>query len=172
MDPAYGSIFQNLYSAQSETGYLGQFRAAVAPDPQSTRDTEAIRRLIDEAEADLTRSTTQTLRSDARYFLLLNLLQMVFIPFQLHDSPLSTRGVLGDFDPFSSGGTSADLLSALRDDLSLILNDAAGRQAQRVGFQYPSAPQDREISSHLVMEAVVANWSQLKLASFRIWGER
>ena len=85
MDPSYGSIFQNLYSAQSETGYLGQFRAAVAPDPQSTRDTESIRRLIDEAEADLTRSTTQTLRSDARYFLLLNLLQMVFIPFQLHD---------------------------------------------------------------------------------------
>ena len=84
MDPAYGRNFQNLYSTQSETGYLGQFRAAVAPDPQSIRDTESIRRLIDEAEANLTRSTTQTLRSDARYFLLLNLLQMVFLPFQLH----------------------------------------------------------------------------------------
>ena len=100
MDPAYGSIFQNLYSAQSETGYLGQFRAAVAPDPQSTRDTESIRRLIDEAEAELTRSTTQTLRSDARYFLLLNLMQMVFIPFQLHDGPLSTRGFFPSSAPF------------------------------------------------------------------------
>src|ERR1700733_11729651 len=115
MDPAYGSIFQNLYSAQSETGYLGQIRAAVAPDPQSTRDTETIRRLIDEAEAELTRSTTQTLRSDARYFLLLNLLQMVFIPFQLHAGPFPGAEVLGDLGPFPSGGTSADLLSALRD---------------------------------------------------------
>jgi hypothetical protein len=172
MDPAYGSIFQNLYSAQSETGYVGQFRATVAPDPQSARDTEAIRRLIDEAEAELTRSTAQTLRSDARYFLLLNLLQMVFIPFRLRDSPFSGAGTLGGLGAFPSGGTSADLLSALRDDLSLILNDAAGRHERRVGFQYPSAPQDREISSHLVMEAVVANWSALKLASFRIWGER
>ena len=172
MDPAYGSIYQNLYSAQSETGYAGQYRAAVGPEPQLARDTETIRRAIDAAEAEIARSTGQTLRSDARYFLLVNLMQMVLLPFRLHEGPLSTRGVFGEPGSFSGGGTSDDLISSLGDDLKLILRYAAGRQGQGGGFQYSSATQDREISSHLVMEAVVANWSQLKLASFRIWGER
>ncbi len=87
MDPAYGSIYQNLYSAQSETGYAGQYRAAVGPEPQLARDTETIRRAIDAAEAEIARSTGQTLRSDARYFLLLNLTQMVLLPFRLHEGP-------------------------------------------------------------------------------------
>jgi hypothetical protein len=170
MDPAYGSIFQNLYSAQSDIGSIGPFRAAVAPD--LARDSEVIRRAIDEVQAELKETTAKTLRSDAKYFLLLNLLQMVFTPLRLHGGPLLAGEGFAGSGPIPEGGTFADLISFLRDDLRLILNDAARRQEGREKLQDSSAPQDREISSHLVMEAIVANWSQLGLNSFRIWGER
>jgi hypothetical protein len=170
MDPDYGSIFQNLYSAQSGTGSVGEFRAAVAPD--LARDSAVIRRTIDELEAELKETTAKTLRSDAKYFLSLNLLQMVFIPLRLHGGPLPAGEGLAGSRSIPEGSTFADLISFLRDDLRLILNDAARRQEGREKLQYSSAPQDREISSHLVMEAIVANWSQLGLNSFRIWGEK
>jgi hypothetical protein len=169
MDPGYGSIFQNLYSARPDTGYAGQVSAAVGPDPESANETEVIRQAIDAAEAELRRSTSQTLRSDARYFLLINLLQMVFVPFRRRGRTFLTGEAYAGISPGPEPGTFAELTSYLRDDLRLILNDAARRQE---GPQYSLAPQASEISSHLVMEAIVANWSQLRLNSFRIWGER
>ena len=70
--------------------------------------------------------------------------------------------------PFT--GPTIELGNMLEGDLDLLLSDAARRHAARQR-SLRDGP-DREISGHAVVEALAANWTQLKLNSYRIWGER
>jgi len=114
-----------------------------------------VREAIDEADARLFQSTRRKLRADAKYFLLLNFMQMVLAPVRLRGSDVA-----------------AALASSLVADVSLVVNEAARQQQSRerdLGLS-GLAPEQSDLSGHVVLEAVANNWKDLKLSSFRIWG--
>jgi hypothetical protein len=83
-------------------------------------------------------------------------MQMVFAPVRLRRSP--------DIE---------ELASSLAADINLVLTEAARRQQirERDSALPGLAPEQFELSSHAVMEAVATTWNNLRLSSFRIWGE-
>jgi hypothetical protein len=161
MDPSYERIFEDLYNLQSGRDVPGRAQIREAARFPSNEPFTRVRETIDDADRRLSDREGLHLRSDARFFLLLNLTEMVARPIQM-------RAGLPPFE-----GPSAELGSMLSGDLDLLLSDAARRHTARqpylsAGRQEP----DREISGHSVVEALAANWTRLKLNSYRIWGER
>lgn len=160
MDPAYEHIFDDLYNARSDRNYPNRALIFEAANFQSDEPVTAVRQTVDNANEQLEASQGLQLRSDARYFLLLNLSEMVVRPIQMRTGE----------PPFA--GPSGDLDSMLRADLDLLLSYAARRHIERQRSLGVGRPPDREISGHTVVEALAANWTRLKLNSYRIWGER
>lgn len=160
MDPAYEHIFDDLYNAQSDREYPNRGRIFEAANFASDEPVRTVRQTIDEADRELVATQRLKLRSDARYFLLLNLSEMVVRPVQIRTGP----------PPFV--GPSEELDSILRTDVNLLVADAARRHNERQVTLARVRPPEREISGHLVVEALAANWTHLKLNSYRIWGER
>ena len=160
MDPAYEHIFDDLYNVQSNRDYPDRARIFEAGNFASDEPVATVRRTIDDADRRLTNYEGLRLRSDARYFLLLNLSEMVVRPIQMHTGE----------PPFV--GPSGELDSILRTDVNLLVADAARRHNERQVSLAQVRPPEREISGHSVVEALAANWTKLKLNSYRIWGER
>jgi hypothetical protein len=160
MDPAYEHIFDDLYNVQSDRNYPNRARIFEAGNFQSDEPVTTVRQTVDSANEQLEASQGLRLRSDARYFLLLNLSEMVVRPIQMRTGE----------PPFA--GPSGDLDRMLRGDLDLLLSDAARRHAERQRSLGGGRRPDPEISGHSIIEALAANWTRLKLNSYRIWGER
>lgn len=157
MEAAYRDIFETMYTRRPspsfpnlEREYLPLFLYPFGPDELF------VRQAIDEADAGLFQSRRRKLRADAKYFLLLNFMQMVFAPVRL-------RG----------GGVTAELTSSLVADIDLVINEAARQQEIRERDSESSglAPEPSDVTGHAVLEAVATNWGNLRLSSFRIWGE-
>lgn len=160
MDPVYEHIFDDLYNVQSDREYPNRARIFEAANFASDEPVRAVRQTIDEADRELAVTQRLKLRSDARYFLLLNLSEMVVRPVQMRTGT----------PPFA--GPSEELDSFLRTDVNLLISDAARRHNERQRSLAQVRPPDREISGHSVVEVLAANWTRLKLNSYRIWGER
>ena len=160
MDPVYEHIFDDLYSAQTDREYPNRARIVEAAIFASDEPVKAVRQTIDEADRELVATRRLKLRSDARYFLLLNLSEMVVRPVQMRTGT----------PPFV--GPSEELNSILRTDVNLLVADAARRHNERQIALAQARPPESEISGHSVVEALAANWKRLKLNSYRIWGER
>jgi hypothetical protein len=160
MDPAYDHIFGDLFEFRSNREDLNRpqtFEAERYPPDEAAR---AVRETIEEADRGLVALQGLRLRSDARYFLLVNLTEMVVRPVQLRTGE----------PPFA--GPSAELENILLGDVRLLVSDAARRHMERQASLARVRPPDREISGHSIVEALAANWTRLKLNSYRIWGER
>jgi hypothetical protein len=160
MDPVYDQVFNNLYEFRSNRDDPNRpetFETERVPPDEAAR---AVRDTIDEADRGLGALEGLRLRSDARYFLLVNLTEMVVRPVQLRTGE----------QPFA--GPSAELESVLLGDVKLLVSDAARRHMDRQASLARVRPPDREISGHSVVEALAANWTRLKLNSYRIWGEQ
>jgi hypothetical protein len=159
MDSEYKDIFERLYQPLSDREFPNPeyWRFAYAPQNPMADDSEAIRQAIDEAERELIRSSRRRIRADAKYFLFLNFMEMVFLPMRV-------RGV-------RFGVEERSLL--LGEDVSLVVNSAARLQAERERIPGPPGQflEVPELSGHSVVEAVAFNWRNLKLSDFRIWGE-
>jgi hypothetical protein len=160
MEPTYEHIFDDLYNVWSDQDYPNRPRIAELASFKSNEPVNTVRRTIEDAQQALEVSEGLRLRSDARYFLLMNLSEMVARPIQMRTGE----------PPFE--GPSAELDSVLRGDLDLLLSDAARRHIERQRSLGAGRRPDREISGHSVVEALAANWTRLKLNSYRIWGER
>lgn len=160
MDPVYEHIFGDLYNASYERDDPNRARIAKAATFQSNETIRAVRETIEEADRGLVATEGLRLRSDARYFLLLNLTEMVVRPVQMRTGE----------PPFA--GPSEELESMLLGDVKLLVSDAARRHNERQRSLALVRPPEREISGHSVVEALAANWTRLKLNSYRIWGER
>lgn len=160
MDPVYEHIFGDLYNASYDRDYPNRVRIAEAANFQSNKPIRIVQEIIEEADRELVAKEKLRLRSDALYFLLLNLTEMVVRPIQMR---------IGE-PPFA--GPSAELDSMLRADVNLLVSEAARRHMERQQSLGRVRPPDREISGHSVVEALAANWTHLKLNSYRIWGER
>lgn len=153
MDPIYAHIFDDFYNAQSDREYPDRDRIMRAASFSSDRPVRRVRDIIEKAESGLESEFGLRLRSDARYFLLLNLTEMMVRPIQARTGE----------PPFERNGELQDMLVG---DVRLLVLDAARRHRD-----HAKVP-DREISGHRVVEALAANWSRLRLNSYRIWGER
>jgi hypothetical protein len=161
MDPSFERIFEDLYNVQSGQDVPDRPRLLEASRFSSSETFARVRETIDDADRRLADQEGLRLRSDARFFLLINLTEMVARPIQMR-----TRSA-----PFS--GPTAELGDILRGDLDLLLEDAARRHEERQrALGRGRIEPDREISGHSVVEALAANWTRLKLNSYRIWGER
>lgn len=160
MDPSYDHIFDDLYNLQSGRDFPDRERVREVSRFRSNDAFTQVRQTIDEADRRLVDDEGLRLRSDARFFLLINLTEMVARPIQMRTGVSSIEG------------PSAELGSILRGDLELLLSDAARRHTRRQRDLGPRGELDREISGHSVVEALAANWTRLKLNSYRIWGER
>lgn len=160
MEPAYEHIFDDLYNVWSDRDDLNRSRIVELARYQSNEPMNTVHRTIENAQQALEESEGLRLRSDARYFLLMNLSEMVVRPIQIRTGEMPFKEPSGDLD------------SILRGDLNLLLFDAARRHRERQRSFGAGRRPDREISGHLVVEALAANWTRLKLNSYRIWGER
>ena len=155
MDPVYDQVFRNLYEFRSNRPET--FEPERYPPDEAA---QAVRDTIDEADRGLGALEGLRLRSDARYFLLVNLTEMVVRPVQLRTGE----------PPFA--GPSAELESILLADVRLLISDAGRRHMEHQASLARVRRPDLEISGHTVVEALAANWTRLKLNSYRIWGER
>jgi hypothetical protein len=157
MDSEYRAIFERLYQPVPDPSYdkLEYRLFAWSPYLQS-EDGIAVRQAIDAADAELLKSSGRKIRADAKYFLFLNLMEMVFLPMQIRGR--SFREELGP---------------ALRADLNLLVNDAVRLQErrERIPGEAVMLPQEPELSGHSVLEAIALNWRQLKLSDLRVWGD-
>jgi hypothetical protein len=145
MENQYREIFSLLYGPVTRVvdyppGESVRVLYQTLPRERPYQETEddVVRQVIDEVERD----GHYSIRPDAKYFLFVNLMQMVMIPLQLRE-----RRNLDD------------VRSLLRPDVGLVVRDAARRT------------RGEEISGHIMLESVAANWKNLKLSDLRIWGE-
>jgi hypothetical protein len=157
MDSEYKAIFERLYQPVPDPRYDRlEYRLFAWSPYLQTEDGIAVRQAIDAADAELLKSNRRRIRADAKYFLFLNLMEMVFLPMQM-------RGIsLGE-----------ERGPALRADLNLLVNDAVRLQErrERIPGEAVILPEEPELSGHSVLEAIALNWRQLKLSDFRIWGD-
>jgi hypothetical protein len=151
MDPQYRDIFQLLYKQEPEPRYW------VAQAPPLVDDSSVLHRTIDNVDEELFRSRRRRIRADAKYFLYVNFMEMVFLPIRIR------------------GRYPEELITSLRADLELVVNDAARLQEVRERRQGSGSealsPFEPELSGHSVLESVALNWRNLKLSDLRIWGE-
>lgn len=159
MDPSYEQIFADLYDVQSGQDVPNRVQLVQTSRFSSRETFTRVRETIDNAERRLGDKEGLRLRSDARFFLLLNLTEMVARPIQ------ARTGVA----PFT--GPSAGLGTMLEGDLDLLLSEAARRHDERQHSLGGRREPERAISGHSVVEALAANWTRLKVNSYRIWGE-
>ena len=142
MDAEYRDVFEAMYTRR--------ISPSIPPPGPPGQDELIVRHAIDDADARLFQSRQQRLRADAKYFLLLNFMQMVFAPVRLLGRDVT-----------------AELTSSLVADINLVVNEAARRQQILPGL----AAEQSDVSGHAVLEAVSNRWRDLNLSSFRIWGE-
>ena len=88
-------------------------------------------------------------RPDAKHFLLVNIHQMVVLPYSKFVDQGNGMVREGDFD----------WQQAIREDVEMILNEVS-----------PDISQEGEISGHDVIESVSKVWDKLKSSSAQIWG--
>jgi hypothetical protein len=134
--------FDRAYRALADSYRIGQqyWGASLPPMP---RPIDA--RLVDDAISDITKELGlgNRLRSDARFFLLVNLYQMVLLP--LFYSEQMPR-------PWAS------LERDIRDDIRTIL-ETAGEQSNQ-----------REISGHIIVNVLSNVWKDLRVTKLNLWG--
>jgi hypothetical protein len=155
MDSEYKQIFDTLYQLQPEPPYLNRLFHVFYRGEPSLGDERVVRKAIDDAETRLLESTGRRIRADAKYFLLLNVMNMIVVPVQMR-----------------RGGTSEPLDSYIRSDVGLIVGEASRLQDERERSSGSPLPMEvsSELSGHSVLEAVAANWKNLRLSEFQIWG--
>lgn len=111
-------------------------------DPRiEVRRLSRIREEIDRATSRL--GLAETLRPDARYFLLINLDRMVALPFS---------------HPAAAQKDAEAIMDAIRQDVSAILETAV-----------EEAKGDEEISGGAVLRATASIWDKLRINRWKVW---
>jgi formyltetrahydrofolate synthetase len=138
MRTEYYAIYQNLlqtYEIQPQVVLRTGPFASINVTPDS------IMKLVDAAAA--TAGVADRLRPDARYFLTINLMQMVVLPVSQVGAPQDdANNILADVQ--------ADAITILR---------AAGEEQP-----------NEEVSGHAVIDALSKSWDKLRTVARNIWG--
>ncbi|HLJ86127.1 MAG TPA: hypothetical protein VKZ53_04850 [Candidatus Angelobacter sp.] len=145
MDQAYEKIFSRLYSSPFKSAIaLSTGRLGLLPSPNFRKRVRDITSSIEEAANELEKTEKKKLRSDAKYFLFINMAHMLEIPLEMH------------------GETNEYTAQKMKDDIKTVVKAAAALQ---------NADEPKQVSGHRIIEALSQKWSMLHLSSLRIWGK-
>ena len=148
MRKKYYDVYRDLYDiyrvSHSESAFFRPFRRLLGGPLSLSSDIRDLRMIDDaitRAQAEL--GLLDTLRPDARFFLLVNVHQMIVLPLTHRE---------GD-----SGGQIA-IENYVRDDVRAIL-EASREEAN-----------DNEISGHMIVDALSRVWRKLRTTELEVWG--
>ncbi len=140
MDSEYVRIFRNLYTRyRRPIQRSSDGRGSVLPIEIG----DAIEEIVGEL------GLGKIIRPDAKHFLLVNLHQMVVLPYVQRQ-----RG-MGQ----SQSSALAELRDSIREDVRTILSGAMERRVT-----------EEELSGHDIVKSLVESWSRLRCSRFEIWG--
>ena len=122
--------------------------------PKMTESAAIVRSYIEAAE----NKTGITLREDARWFLLVNFYEVVFLPLAAGRSAYERNDILRDIK--------ADI-NLVVETVGELGRDAAEPPSRRTGG---SGPDNGGASSHAVMKTVDKLWRKLKTGARDAWG--
>jgi hypothetical protein len=142
MDEIYSGIFSTLYNMQEGGRGWGVLPSSRVPDVRFFG--EQVRRTIDDVAGRIQRELGVLVRSDAKYFLWMNVLHMIATPILISEREPANR-----------------VLESAVHDVDLVMRTAAeGIEAH---------PGSREVSAHRVVDALSRSWGKMKLSDVRIW---
>jgi hypothetical protein len=139
MHPEYYDVYRDLldtYRVAARRFVLPAAPGFIHPRVQ----VETVIEAVDAAASEL--ALADRLRPDARYFLVINLYQMIALPFEHPDAPTRPH----------------DIVRELRADAKAILGEARGDAGTG------------EVTGHDVASAVPKVWQQLRTAKWELWG--
>jgi hypothetical protein len=135
-------IFENTYQQLYTAGPGDGPFVRHSFGPNQPNGDQRVRAAIDKADLRLRRSGRDGLRSDAKVLLLLNFVWMVDVPLAEHGE--AAYRAYSDAD--------------LESDVNTLVDAATARTG------------DASVSAHAMVDALSANWANLKLANSRLWG--
>jgi hypothetical protein len=145
MTTEYGNIYDQLFV---DYGYEFSYRSDRSYPffPNEATLIRAVRRAIDGADKEA------RLRADARYFMLVNLHQMVILPI-----------LIGRYGPYEIPDRSSEYLeNAIEQDVTAVVQNA---------LDTSRGDSDQQgLSAHQIMTAVNNIWDRLKTAEINLWG--
>jgi hypothetical protein len=160
MHQEFENLYQQLYVGWPYTTALqpvfdrlriGQMRDIV----------EDVRKAIDEAEA----TQSAKLRTDAKYFLLLNFVDMVLLPISIVREKRFN-------EPGSNIISEEKMRSDLAHDVREIINEAVRKKNDEVAelpWSERNKPEHKEISGHNVIDAIGNIWNEMKFNDYLYW---
>lgn len=142
MDEDFRPIYERLYrSYERPRDVLHRLRG------EAFRAGRDVTKAIEEVQGELERRLLPQLREDAKYFLLLNLIEMVYVPLAEESPSINIR----------------DLRPRLQDDIKTIAI-AASEDARSRG--------ENSVSTHAVVDALHNTWNKLNSAVSRVWEKK
>jgi len=142
MDDQFRPIYQTLYEGYRQTSTIlpryGGETLAVA---------KAVSEAIEQVQRQLQFDQQPILREDAKYFLLLCLVEMIYVPLR-EENPA---------DPHF------ELLADFSDDIKTIASNAS-QEARRQNEQF--------ISTHVIIDTLHGSWDRLKSGVRRLWEKK
>lgn len=145
MRQEFNEIYNNLFADYIYESDIN--RARIIPYGEFEL-AKMIRRTIDRSDLN------GLLRSDARYFLLVNFHHLILRPI------IENNKYRGTYEP---NRNIISLEQAIESDIQTIVNESIESYAL-------SNTSDNQISGHQIMGTINRIWTQLKTTSFEIWG--
>jgi len=105
------------------------------------------------------------LRTDAKYFLLVNFVEMVLLPISI----VRAQGLYKQGENII---TEEQMRNDLQNDVREILNEAVSKkqtQVEELSWAERDKPEHREITSHDVLDAIGSAWNKIKFNEYLYW---
>lgn len=148
MDEIYHEIYRRMYEDYASNGPLFVLRG-----PPGTVSFQDLRGVLETIKGAIDASETPDavrIRPDAKYFLMLNFVEVILLPIMAARASINRN----------------ELLEHADNDIKLILWDAA-----RLSREAPSITeeQDEGVTSHNIIQSINNQWNQLKLPNSVLW---
>jgi hypothetical protein len=145
MNNEFRPVYRKLYSS-----YRRPSEVLLRLRDESFRAARIVSESIEKVQGELEESKLPRLREDAKYFLLLNLVEMVYVPLREQENSIGRPRL-------------QDLREGFQADIRTIAYSAA-RAAAEEGQE--------EISCHRVIDTLHDTWGRLNSAVTRMWEKR
>lgn len=145
MDNEFRPVYEKLYSS-----YRRPSEVLLRLRDESFRAARMVSESIEKVQGELEDSRLPRLREDAKYFLLLNLVEMVYVPLREQQNPIGRPRL-------------QDLREGFQEDIRTIAYSAARAAVEE---------RQDEISCHRVIDALHNTWERLNSAVTRMWEKR
>jgi hypothetical protein len=168
MHQEFKDLYQKLYEEFS--AFRWPYPAVLQPvfDLLTTEQVwtmvDDTRKAIDDAEAN----ESVKLRSDAKYFLLLNFVEMVLLPISI----VREKGL---YEPGAKIVTEGQMREDLKTDIGQIIKEAINKrdtEVEALPWNERDKQEYREITGHNVIDAISEAWEKIKYNEYLYWASR